>query len=233
MSKVRLYVASIFSCLFSLAGFWPYAASAEDPAALAGRVQGQYKKIQSISASYERISRLVAAGDQKRQLVKGQGQLFWARPVFLRLEQEKPRPELVVVQKDLVWWVRPSQNRAEIYAAEQFTAGLRPLMDTLGGLARLDESFDLTDPTPEESKLGDGGPVLVLIPQQKRMDLKRLVVWFEPEKLILKGFSMISLMGDVTQYFLADVKVNPELPLQTFSYTPPSDFKVIDHRVRR
>jgi len=218
--------------LFLTAALCPNLAQAEDPAALAARVQGQYKKILTISASYERISRLVAAGDQKRQVVRGEGRLFWARPVFLRLEQEKPRPEMVVVAKDLVWWVRPAQNRAEAYAAEQFTAGLRPLMDTLGGLARLDESFDLTDPSPEEKQLA-GGPVLVLVPKQKRMDLKRLVVWFTPDSLILKGFSMISLMGDVTQYSLADVKINPELPAETFSYTPPSGFKVIDHRLRR
>lgn len=235
MIKASGYLSGVLICLFLSAGVLSPAVckAAQDPAALAASVQKRYKKIQSIRAAYHRTSRFVAAGDQKRQMVKGQGVLIWARPVSLRLEQEKPRPELVVVGTEVVWWVRLNRRRADIYPPEQFTSGLRPLLDALGGLARLDKSFDLASPGPSEEKLGQGGPVLVLTPRQKRMDLKRLVIWFEPGELVLKGFRTISLVGDVTQYDLENVEINPNLPPETFTYQPPADFRVIDHRIRR
>ena len=233
MTRAESYLAGLLGCLFLAGIVWPSASLAQDPAALAASVQARYKKIQSIRASYQRTSRFVAAGDRKRQVVRGEGMLTWARPVSLRLDQKKPRPELVVVGPDLVWWVRESRRRVDIYPPEQFTSGLKPLLDALGGLARLDDTFDLASPASSEEKLGQGGPVLVLTPRQKRMDLKRLVVWFQPANLVLKGFRMISLVGDVTQYDLEKVEVNPKLAPGTFTYQPPPDFRVTDHRIRR
>ena len=202
-----------------------------EAAALAAKVQARYQQINNLSASYHRKSLFVAAGNDSERTVEGEGRLLWARPTSLRLEQDEPRKELIVTQQGSVWWVRPERGRADIYPLDRFTTGLRSLMDALGGLARVDESFNV-EPASEEDRLGvpAGGPILVLKPKEKRADLQRLVLWFSPEETVLQGFRIISIIGDVTEYRLGQVQVNLSLAADSFVYQAPPDYKLTDHR---
>jgi outer membrane lipoprotein carrier protein len=213
--------------------FLPPLAQAEQSGAadLASQVQKRYQKVQALSADYTRSSRFVASGGQAASEVKAIGRLYWQRPLSLRMDQAEPKAEQVVTTPQGVWWVRPQRKRADLYPMEQFTTGLQPLMDALGGLAKVDQDFNLEQPTPGETAAA-GGPLLVLSPKKKRVDLKRLVLWFDAKEILLKGFRIISLVGDVTEYRLISLQVNPALPKGTFSYTPPAGFQVRDHRPR-
>ncbi len=213
------------------AGLVASSALAAPPAELAARIQARYRTIDSLAADYDRESRFVAAGAADRREVAGGGRLYWARPDRLRMEQALPREELVVADGQEVWWVRPALKRAEHYPAEAFTGGLRPLLDVLGGLARLDESFDLLEAGPEETP--QGLAALALAPRQARADLKRLVVWVDPASLVLNGFRIVSMLGDVTEYRLREVRVNPELPAERFRFAPPEGYRMIEQRLPR
>jgi outer membrane lipoprotein-sorting protein len=200
------------------------------PPELAKRVQERYRAVESLSASYTRLSRFAAAGHPSAREVRASGRLYWARPLSLRIEQASPRQEQIITAEQGVWWVRPERLRADLYPVEQFTSGLRSLLDALNGLAEVDKSFDLGAPTAADRALAPAGWVLVLAPRERRVDLKRLVVWFDPADLVLRGFRLETLVGDVTEYRLSEVKVNPPLPEGLFGYDPPPDFRVRDHR---
>lgn len=233
MTRIQSFCCSLI-LLFCAGVFWasPAPAAQSDSAAdLAAKVQKRYEKVQALSAEYTRTSRFVAGGGQSARQVRAMGQLFWRRPVSLRMDQAEPKAEQVVTTPQGVWWVRLERKRADLYPLEQFTTGLQSLLDVLGGLAKVDQAFKLEPPTPEETALADG-PVLVLSPKVKRVDLKRLVVWFDAKELLLKGFRMKSLVGDVTEYRLNNLKVNPEMPADTFTYKPSAGLKVRDHRPR-
>jgi outer membrane lipoprotein carrier protein len=202
-----------------------------ESAALAAKVQARYQQITSLAALYQRKSIFVAAGNDSERTVEGEGRLLWARPTSLRLEQDEPRKELIVTQQGSVWWVRPQRGRADVYPLDRFTSGLRSLMDALGGLARVDESFTVEPATEEDRTSASAGQnILVLKPKEKRADLKRLVLWFSPEEMVLQGFRITSLIGDVTEYRLQQVQVNPGLAADSFSYSAPPDYKLTDHR---
>jgi chaperone LolA len=234
MKHIALYLFGLMLtlCLACMEVCPAWATKLEDATGLAAKVQERYKSVQSLLADYTRISRMVAGGGQSARLVEAKGRLFWKRPTSLRMEQDEPRLELVVTTQQGVWWARPQRKRADLYPLKQFTTGLKSLLDTLGGLARVDEAFKLEKPTKQEIETASG-PLLVLSPKKKRVDLKRLVVWFDSDELILKGFRLVSLMGDVTEYRMSNVQVNLELPKDTFTYKVPSGFKVRDHRPRR
>jgi outer membrane lipoprotein carrier protein len=202
-----------------------------EAAALAAKVQARYQQITSLAAIYQRKSLFVAAGNDSERTVEGEGRLLWARPTSLRLEQDEPRKELIVTQQGSVWWVRPQRGRADIYPLDRFTSGLRSLMDALGGLARVDESFTV-EPAGEEDRTpaAAGHHMLVLKPKEKRADLKRLALWFSTEEMVLQGFRITSLIGDVTEYRLQQVRVNPSLAADSFTYQAPADYKLTDHR---
>ena len=223
-------ITRLLATVICLAWLIPGPAQAQTtPQELAAKVQARYQSIHSLKADYHRLSRFQAAAGQPGRVVEGKGKLTWARPLSLRLLQLEPRRELVVTTSQGVWWSRPRLHRADLYPLEQFTSGLRSLLDALGGLASLEQSFILEEPDPEEKTLGQGGPVLVLKPKQSRVDLKRLAIWFSPD-LVLKGFRIMSLMGDLTEYRLSQVKINPPLAPETFSFIPDPSFTIRDHR---
>ena len=156
--------------------------------------------------------------------------LFWGRPMHLRLDQETPRQEIIVPGR------RGSGGCGRRASGPSFTPWTSshpawgPLLDALGGLSRLDSAFNLLEPGPDEAPADHQGPVLALEPKTPRADLKRLVLWFSPDDLVLAGFKTISLIGDETEYRLTTVEVNPKLPDNTFAYSPPQGFRVLIHK---
>lgn len=202
----------------------------EPASGLAAAIQKRYRGIESLKADYRRLSRFVAAGALSRREVRASGRLYWARPARLRLEQDTPRRELIVAGEHQVWWVRPSRKRADLYPVEQFTSGLKPLLEVLGGLASLERSFRLLPPTPQEQAFLPGCRVLALAPKVARADLKRLVIWVDAGDLVLRGFRIVNIVGDLTQYRLENVQVNPSLSPDLFTYQPPEGYRVREQR---
>jgi outer membrane lipoprotein-sorting protein len=198
--------------------------------ALAAKVQARYQQVTSLAADYQRKSVFVATGQDVERTVVGGGHLLWSRPLALKLDQNEPRRELIVAQNAQVWWVRPERGRADLYPLDRFTSGLRSLLDALGGLARVDEAFVVEPPAAGEALDGEEGLTLALKPKEARADIKRLVLWFDERELLIKGFRIVSLIGDVTEYRLTQVQANPRLGADAFSYAPPADYKVTDHR---
>lgn len=208
----------------------PTPAAQAEAAALAAKVQARYQGINTLAAQFMRKSLFVAAGSDGERVVEGSGSLLWSRPASLRLQQETPRPELILTQQGSVWWVRAERGRADVYPLERFTTGLRSLLDILGGLARVDESFSVEAPEESDRLAGESDLTLVLKPKENRADIKRLVLWFSPEQIVLSGFRIVNVIGDITEYRFQQVQVNPPLGPETFSYQPPADYRVTDHR---
>jgi outer membrane lipoprotein-sorting protein len=233
--------------LFSLKAFWTALAlaclvtaglpavgqcgRAEDVSDLAARIQKRYQNVKSLAADYSRASRFVSLGAQGGREVSGSGRLLWARPVKLRLEQDSPRRELIIAGGGMAWWVRPQRKRADLYPLGRFTGGLTSLLDALGGLSRLDKDFKVSLAAPAlAAEAPAGSLVLSLEPRHQRADLKQLLLWFGPEDLLLRGFAIYNLVGDVTIYRLERVRINVPAPAKDFAYQPPVDYRVADHR---
>ncbi|MCB2189125.1 MAG: outer membrane lipoprotein carrier protein LolA [Deltaproteobacteria bacterium] len=219
-----LWAALVLLLMPALAG------AAEPPAGqeLAHRIQERYRQVNSLTSDYQRTSVFVAAAGQGESKVVAQGRIYWARPLKLRLEQSEPRQELVVADGKNVWWVKERSKRADVYPIAEFTSGFKALLDVLGGLANLDDSFRVKAPEPGDTR--QGLLTLVLEPLTTRADLGKLVIWVRPDDLTLMGFAMISLVGDVNTYQFADPALNQAIPAGTFEFNPPAGFRVMDHR---
>jgi outer membrane lipoprotein-sorting protein len=198
--------------------------------ALAAKVQARYQQVTGLAADYQRKSVFVATGQDVERTVEGGGRLLWSRPLSLKLEQDQPRRENIIAHNGQVWWVRPERGRADLYPLDRFTSDLRSLLDALGGLTKVDEAFVVEPAAAGEAPEGEEGMTLALKPKESRVDIKRLVLWFDGQEMLIKGFRITSLIGDVTEYRFSQTQANPRLGADAFVYAPPVDYKLTDHR---
>ncbi|MEW5913703.1 MAG: outer membrane lipoprotein carrier protein LolA [Thermodesulfobacteriota bacterium] len=209
-------------------------AAAESPADLAKRIQERYRQVNSLAADYTRVSQFAALAGQSSRQVKGSGRLLWVRPLKLRLDQAQPRQETILCADRRVWWLRPEQKRADLYPLDQFTSGLTSLLQALSGLGDLGKEFSVGAPDMAQAAGGPQGALsLLLTPLQRRADLQNLVLWFQADGLLLLGFKIINLVGDVTIYSFNNLLVNAPAPEERFRFTPPTDWRTLDHRPTR
>jgi outer membrane lipoprotein-sorting protein len=231
--SLRVFAALAALVLLGSGAAWATSSEqAESPALLAQRVQERYRNVQSMAADYQRSSRFVSLGAQSggREVV-GSGHLIWARPLKLRLDQEKPRREMIITGGGEAWWVRPGRKQADLYPLSQFTSGLTSLLDALGGLSGLERDYKVGEASVKERDAAPAGSALLsLEPRQQRADLKELVLIFAGNDLTLRGFVIYNLVGDRTAYSFTTLQINPAVNPALFDYEPPADYRLVDHR---
>jgi outer membrane lipoprotein-sorting protein len=231
--SLRVFAALAALVLLGSGAAWATSSKqAESPALLAQRVQERYRSVQSMAADYQRSSSFVSLGAQSggREVV-GSGHLIWARPLKLRLDQEKPRREMIITGGGEAWWVRPGRKQADLYPLSQFTSGLTSLLDALGGLSGLEQDYKVGEASVKDRDAAPVGSVLLsLEPRQQRADLKELVLIFAGDDLTLRGFVIYNLVGDRTAYNFFKLQINPAVDPAMFAYEPSADYRLVDHR---
>lgn len=221
--------------LFGLAlALFACGAQAADPAQeLSAKVQERYGQIKAISADYTRTSHFQGLAGEAPRVTEAVGRLDYLRPLSLKLDQLRPKPETVLADGKVVWWTRQNRERADVYPLSDFTSGLNSLLSALSGLSNLEAEFELIPANPAEAEYMEKNPGLVLKPRKSMGDLARLAVWFDESGLLLKGFASTNLLGDVTIWRFENMQPNPEFASDYFSYSPPEGWRIVDHRPKQ
>ena len=224
MKKIAALVMALMltMCAQALAAPVPSAESSE----LAVKVQQRASQVNTLRAEFVRQSDYVAMGSDGASQVMGSGQLFWGKPMNLRLEQHNPSHEIIIADGASVWWVRPERSRADSYPVDRFSGSLLSLLDVLSGMANINEKFMEVAVTDQDRSSSPREITLVLKPREARADLDRLVLWLDEGSYDLRGFKFSNVVGDTTMYRFSQVEINPGLPAGTFTYTPPDTYKI-------
>jgi outer membrane lipoprotein-sorting protein len=225
MKKIRIFILWILlSCALTPAA----SAFAEQQPSLLNQIQQQARQLQTMEADFKRESRYAAVGNDGADRVQANGKMYWRSHLYLRLEQTSPSWEIIIADGQDVWWVRPERKRADVYPIDQFTSTLRSILDILGGLSKIDETFTTDELLPEES---DAEAITIALkPKQPRPDLTRLLLRFDRASKNLSGFKFSNVVGDSTEYQFSDIRVNQPIDENKFKYTPPDGYKINDQR---
>ncbi len=190
-----------------------------------GRIAQKYAGLESLSARYERITRLMPSPTKGMGELKASGKLVWARELKLRMDQISPTREIVISNGEIVWWVRPEKSEVQIYALQHFTEGLKSLVGALGALEKLKQDYEVQELSPGSTHIK-----LVLIPRHPRLEMAKLTCWFSADSLVIEGIRITTMLGESTTYRLQRVQLNPPIPPGTFTYSPPAGYHIIDNR---
>ncbi len=214
---------------------WPGgAALAQDrEAAEAAEILAQVKKVYGgaagFRARYDAASRPGVMAPTGAKEKKGQGLILYARPDLLRIIQERPTVEELVLSPAGVWWYRQDINEAHRYPASEFYEEMSPffgpVMDLFGGGGGLKKWFQI-----ERLVGGDRGEVraIKLRPLSYGTGLDRLEVWVDP-KGIIDELRIYTLAGDLTTYRFEEVEILDSPPEEGFHFSPPIGARIIHH----
>ncbi len=209
-----MYMQSIKKTLFVMFGILCMA-SAGHAASLESQIQKKYQGINAIKSSFEQSLVHKESGNvQKRK-----GELFFSKPFSVRWETKNPYPELLLITDKVVWNYLPDEEVAYKYTPD-IVEGSRPLVQVITGQAQLSKDFAVKN-------LGKDGEYtkLQLYPHDPSPDMVEAYLWVDAS-LIIRKASIIDFYGNSNSLHFTKVEINPSLPQNTYSFTPPKGVDV-------
>ncbi len=170
----------------------------------------------------------VAATGVSSGTKKTSGVMLYGRPDKLRLIQNSPMEEEMVIAPTGIWWYLREDNEAHRYPASDFYALFAPIMGffkVLGDFKALEDAFKVTRHVGQDK---GKEKAIKMVPLSHRSGLDRLVIWVGPGGGIIQVAVHI-LNGDSSTYRFKTMEVLSEEPVEGFGFTPPAGARIVHH----
>jgi outer membrane lipoprotein-sorting protein len=187
-------------------------------------IKQTYGPLPGLSVPYTRevITRSMSMLGAQAKGDVASGALHFKHPHFLRLEQETPKPETIIANKDTLWWVIPEKKRAYRHPADAFGKELRLLSDIFRGLTHVEDTFQVVLNGQDPS----GRYNIQLIPDPPWQEIDRITVTADPDYTI-HAIHIHNTLGTVTRFTLGPLSEKKEFEDGFFAFTPPEGMEVI------
>ena len=189
-------------------------------------VQDKYSHLPGFTITYTReiLSKSMAMLGEAVKTDLATGRIYFKPPHFLRLEQERPKPETVITNGEILWWYIPHKMQVYRYPSHKLGEELRLLVDIFYGLRQAEDSFKIIltgpgDKAEHRIRLTPDPPW----PQVDHIDLS-----------VVKGDYFIKIveihnhMGGITRFILGDLTEKEKFEEDFFRFVVPEGVKVID-----
>jgi len=187
-------------------------------------IRKTYGPLAGLSVPYTRevITRSMSMLGGQASGDRATGTIYFKHPHFLRLEQEKPKPETIIANQDTLWWYIPDQKQAYQYSANDFGRELRLLSDIFRGLAHVEDSFQamLQDRRPS------GEYEIDLVPDPPWQDIERISVT-ATETYRIGSIRIYNTLGTVTLFELGTFSEKTDFEKGFFQFVPAAGVKLI------
>jgi outer membrane lipoprotein-sorting protein len=216
--------------LAGMAGQAQAAPADQDLEGIMAKVQKVYAKLAGFRAKYTLKAKTggvagTGLGGQERT---AQGLLLYGAPDQLRLMQDSPLEEDLVISPQGIWWYMREDNEAHRYPASEFFALFSPILEFFKGLGdyrSLEKSYTVSRVVGLDQ---DKAKAIKLVPQTHKTGLDRLEVWVDDHGMITQ-VTVHGLTGESNTYLFRDAELLHELPQEGFGFTPPEGAKVVHH----
>lgn len=156
------------------------------------------------------------------------GLMLYGRPDKLRIIQDPPLEEEMVITKDGIWWYTREDNEAHRYPASEFAQLFDPILTFFKGLtdfALLEKSYRVI-----RHFGGDGKDyqALKLVPHTHSTGISRIEVRvLKTGRIIRVGLWAIN--GDRSLYTFDTMELLDADPQEGFGFTPPIGARIVHH----
>ena len=199
---------------------------AEDPLfKILDGIKKRYASLPGLTIPYERdvVTKSMALLDDSIKSDLAEGFIHFKPPGFLRIDQEKPRSELVISNGETLWWYIPEKKEVYKYPTDKLGPELKLLTDIFQGLQEVADGFVVELITSGEN--GRQDLRLTPNPPWPEIDFIRLSV--SQEDGTIRVVKLHNYLGGFTRFALGDLEVKKGLKKGFFQFTVPQGVKVI------
>lgn len=184
------------------------------PAVAADAKHELQQKLESMQSLQAEFSQEVTAdnGDILQQLT---GELTIQRPNQMRWKTNPPDDTLMIASGDTVWYYNPFVEQVTIYQQQDATAN-SPMLLLLTGSDEQWQGYDVSEPAANQYKVISANAD------------SELLLSFSND--VLNGIVLQQQGGDTIELALQNVRVNPQLDNELFTFDVPDGVDVDDQR---
>lgn len=187
-------------------------------------IRAIYGGLPGLSIGYHRevITRSMSMLGKKARGDRASGRIYFKPPHFLRLDQKKPHPEIIITQGTYLWWYIPNKEKAYQYPAKEFGRELKLLTDIFRGMVKVEDNFQVilhnADDPPNHH--------IELIPDPPWQEVDRIHLIVTPAYDIAE-IRIHNLMGSITVFELEDLQEKKGFPPGFFRLDLPEGVNLI------
>jgi outer membrane lipoprotein-sorting protein len=207
---------------------WPLTpvTAADQLARILEGVQKRYGSLPGFAVSYERevITRSMAVLGIQTQKDLASGMIYFKPPYSLRVQQEKPNPELVIINKDTLWWYIPQKKQVYKYPSHKLGQEMQLLSDIFRGLQKVESRFKVTLVADHTDK----GDEIKLVPDPPWEQIDHIQLWIDPEKYYIRIIETYNYLGGLTRFTLGEPSAQGVFEKNFFHFLVPEGVTVIE-----
>jgi outer membrane lipoprotein carrier protein len=177
-----------------------------------------YDQVRSMQADFQQTMRNPLLG----QTTRSSGVLYQRQPDRFLMQFSDPEGDLIVSDGQYFWLYYPSVDARQVIRAPRGPQGLDLHAQFIGDPVR---RFEATS-HGRESVRGRDAHVLTLVPREP-LGYRSLKVWIDAQDHLVRRFELTEENGNVRQFELSNLVVNPSLPDRLFEFTPPAGAQII------
>lgn len=187
-------------------------------------IQKTYGPLPGLSVPYTRevVTRSMSMLGAQAKGDTASGKIFFRHPHFLRLEQERPKPETIIANRDTLWWYIPDKKCAYRYPANEFGKELRLLSDIFRGLAQVEKTFQVILHGQDPS----GAYEIELIPDPPWQEIDRISVT-ATRQYEIRSIKIHNTLGTITHFTLGGLHEESDFEEGFFRFAAPQGVEVI------
>jgi len=209
VSHMSIYkkITLVIFCWF----IFPFVSFAQSPAAI---LQSQLSSFHSMTADFKQV--VTSANGVVLQ--KSSGTMEIMRPGKFRWNTLKPLRQLIVTDGKKVWIYEPDLQQVTIRPLDN-SVGQTPALLLTSAHVFLEKNFNIETVKNKKSQFK-------LTPKDNNEMFNAITLSFKNN--VLAQMKLENQLGQDTMLIFSNVKINPKLNAQSFSFKIPKDIDVID-----
>ena len=221
MAELEKYMRSFIVAAIVLCGllfFASYAQAAQTADPAANAVQKHYAGLKSMRAEFTQVLTHQESGAVENRA----GVLYFATPLNVRWETERPIPEVLLITPEAIWNAFPDEDMAYKYPAN-LSEDSGAIVRVVTGQSNLDKDFII-----ENKGTKEGITTLLLYPQNPTQSMTEAELVVEAKTGVIKQVTIVDFFNNRNAITFTAQEINPEMDDNLFTFTPAKGMKVED-----